>query len=250
MSNSNSAFEACHVEQNCFEHSKTVAAQHFPSNESVQQQFLPTGSQQHLNYRQRLGGNGGCNVTRPWLYFDYLLRTQFTWESVKLEYTLPWHFYKKETTISFPFPQIFETPLQWPRQLDICWWPPNSSSSSFQWVYSGWLATPPSVRDCLHAGPNIDTSRVSHTTQCHITETPISQSATLLRHPYHTVLHYCDTNTTQYLTACTHQHQVNTELCSSLSRALWSHTVESTVWSPRGPILISAGSPAPFLATF
>ena len=32
---------------------------------------------------------GGCNVTRPRLYFDYLLRTQFTWESVKLEYTLP-----------------------------------------------------------------------------------------------------------------------------------------------------------------
>ena len=176
MSNSNSAFEACHVEQNCFEHSKTVAAQHFPSNESVQQQFLPTGSQQHLNYRQRLGGNGGCNVTRPWLYFDYLLRTQFTWESVKLEYTLPWHFYKKETTILFPFPQIFEI-RQWPRQLDIFWWPPNSSSSSCQWVYAGWRPLPVSVTVSTQDPILIPAGY------------PIPHSATLLRHQCYTVPH-------------------------------------------------------------
>ena len=187
MSNSNSAFEACHVEQNCFEHSKTVAAQHFPCNESVQQQFLPTGSQQHLNYRQRLCGNGGCNVTRPWLYFDYLLRTQFTWESVKLEYTLPWHFYKKETTISFPFPQIIwnSTPVT-----KTTWYILMTTKLLFLILPMSirWLATPPSVRDCLHAGPNIDTSRVSHTTQCHITEAPMLHSTTLWGHTVESTL--------------------------------------------------------------
>ena len=60
------------------------------SNESVEQ-FLPTGSQQlALELQTKAAWKWGtCNVTRPWLYFDYLLRTQFTWESVKLECTLP-----------------------------------------------------------------------------------------------------------------------------------------------------------------
>ena len=227
MSNSNSAFEACHVEQNCFEHSKTVAAQHFPCNESVQQQFLPTGSQQHLNYRQRLGGNGGCNVTRPWLYFDYLLRTQFTWESVKLEYTLPWHFYKKETTISFPFPQIFETPLQWPRQDNLIYVDGHQTPLPHlanEHTLAGWRPLPVSVTVSTQDPILIPAGY------------PIPHSATFLRHPYHTVPHnteapiphsatlLADTNTRSILN-CAHRCLLYTCTVESYCRV---HSVEST----------------------
>ena len=117
---------------------------------------------------------------------------------MKLEHTLAWHFYKKETTILFPSPQIFET---WRPATRSC---PSSSSSS---DLVAERPLPPSVRDCLHAGPNIDTSRVSRTTQYHIVK---------------------DTNKPQYRQT----PMSNTTQCHTASRPIRSSTSVWTVeWS-------------------
>ena len=151
---------------------------------------------------------------------------------MKLEYTLPWHFYKKETTILFPFPQIFETscsstPVTKTRQLDLL----MATKLLFLILSMSirWLATPPSVRDCLHAGPNIDTSRVPAPHNTTHTTLLILQHQTPLYIQFHNTTLIEETN--------------NRPTPHSVHRCL-HHTVKST-----GPILISAGSPPTFLGT-
>ena len=133
-----------------------------------------------------------CNVSRPRLYFDYLLRTQFTWESVKLEHTLAWHFYKKETTILFPSPQIFET---WRPATRSC--PSSSSSSDLVAERPLPVSVTVSTRDpiLIPAGylvPHSTTllkTQTRHSTDRH--QCPIPHSVTLLAGQYG-VPHQCE----------------------------------------------------------